>query len=161
MEFVGYDTCEKLIWTSGEGSRGKKPRQGSPKININKVSPSSKLGFGCSPHKYTYDILTEDLVSCIFQACSLQKESVVLRYIKKVKYRHGIGPPKTCLYQNCVEKTGFNVRAMFSQYYFVSPVLHDTLYHFYHVYFTILPVFLYWKDINYGFQTMTMINISV
>ena len=65
MEFLGYDTREKLIWTSGEGSRNtnKIIRQGSPKTHTNKVYPSSTLGFGCSPHKNTCDILSEYLVS--------------------------------------------------------------------------------------------------
>ena len=31
-------------------------KQGSTKTQINKVSPTSTLGFGCSPHKKNCDI---------------------------------------------------------------------------------------------------------
>ena len=51
MKFVGYDTCDKIIWTSGEGSINinKTIKQGIPKSHINTIYPSSTLGFGCSP----------------------------------------------------------------------------------------------------------------
>ena len=70
MEFVVYDTCENLIWNSGEGRRNKNKTTRSliPKTHIKKVSPSSTLGFVCSPQNYTCDILSEYLVSCRFQA---------------------------------------------------------------------------------------------
>ena len=72
MKFVGYDTCDKIIWTSGEVwiNTDTISKQGIPKININKTSPSSTLGFGCSPHKETCYILSEDLVSCRLWAYS-------------------------------------------------------------------------------------------
>ena len=62
MEFVGYDTCDKLIQTSGEGIRitNKVSKQGITKIHINNVYPKSTLVFACSPHEYTCDILSED-----------------------------------------------------------------------------------------------------
>ena len=43
MEFVGYDTCEKSIWTSGEGIiiTDKIRKQGIPKTHTNKIYPSS------------------------------------------------------------------------------------------------------------------------
>ena len=65
MELVGYETCDKLIWTSGEGCRNKYTiiKHGITKTNIKKISPSSTLGFGCSPLENTFDILSEDLVS--------------------------------------------------------------------------------------------------
>ena len=58
MGVVDYDTCEKLIWTSSEGFRNTNPirKQGIPKSYMNKTSPSSTLGFGCSQHKDTCDI---------------------------------------------------------------------------------------------------------
>ena len=51
MEFFVYETCDKLIWTSGEGSRitNEIIKQLNPKTNINKVSTARTLGFGCSP----------------------------------------------------------------------------------------------------------------
>ena len=60
MEFVGYEICEKLIWTSGEGciNINITIKQGIPKIKINKKSPSSTFGFGYSPHKDNCDILS-------------------------------------------------------------------------------------------------------
>ena len=60
MEFVGCDTCDKLIWIFGECIiiKNKIIKQVSPKIHINKVYPASTLGFVCSPHKYTCDILS-------------------------------------------------------------------------------------------------------
>ena len=63
MEFVDYDTCDKLIWTSGEVSiiTNKMSKQGIAKTNIKKVSTTSTLSFGCYPHKETCDILSEDL----------------------------------------------------------------------------------------------------
>ena len=69
MQLVGYDTCDKLIWTSGEGITiiNETTKQGIPKTHSNKVSLSSTLGFGCYPHKDTSDILSEDLVSYTFQ----------------------------------------------------------------------------------------------
>ena len=42
MDFVGYETREKLIWTSGEGciNTNTISKLGIPKININKKYPS-------------------------------------------------------------------------------------------------------------------------
>ena len=59
MEFVGDVTRDKLISTSCEGFRNKNiiSKEGIPKSNMNITSPSSKLGFGCSLHKETCDIL--------------------------------------------------------------------------------------------------------
>ena len=54
-----------------------------------------------------------------------------MSYIDKVKSRHGIVIPKTCGYQYCGEKTGFNVRAMLAQSYFALPVLHNILHSFF------------------------------
>ena len=47
MEFVGYDTCDKLIWESGEGIiiTNETRKQGVPKTHISKISISSALGF--------------------------------------------------------------------------------------------------------------------
>ena len=59
MEFFGYDTCDKLIWTSSEVSiiTNKTNKQVIPKTHTNKAYLSPTFGFGCSPHKYTCDIL--------------------------------------------------------------------------------------------------------
>ena len=72
MEFVVYETHEPLIWTSGEGSTNTNTiiKQGTPKSNTSKISPSSTFDFGYYPHKETCDILSEDLFLCILQACS-------------------------------------------------------------------------------------------
>ena len=61
MEFVSYETCDKLIQTSGEGYRNTNTicKQDIPKININKTSPSSTLVFSCSQKKATCDVLSE------------------------------------------------------------------------------------------------------
>ena len=61
MEFVGYEKCEKFIWTSGEGNiiKNKISKQEITKNHINKISPSSTLGFCCSPYKENCDILSE------------------------------------------------------------------------------------------------------
>ena len=66
MDFFGYETYEKLIWTSCEGFRNTNTirKQGITQININNTYGSSTLGFGCSPHKDDFDILSEYLVSC-------------------------------------------------------------------------------------------------
>ena len=73
----------------------------------------------------------------------LKKDGILLRYINKVKFRHGLGIPKTCGYQYCGEKTGFDFRAMLAQYYFALPVLHNILYGGGVIgHFTILPVCL-------------------
>ena len=65
MSFIGYETCEKLICKPGEGFRNTNTirKQGIQKSNMNIKSPSESLGFGCSPHKDTCDILSEHLVS--------------------------------------------------------------------------------------------------
>ena len=65
-----------------------------------------------------------------------------MRYINKVKSRHGIGIPAVCGYQNFGEKIVFNVRAMFSQSYFFFPILYNILYNCLNGHFNILP-FLY------------------
>ena len=64
MEFLGYDTCDKIIWKSGEGiiNTNKISRQGNKKTHINKVSSTPTLGFGCSTHKEKIYILSEYLV---------------------------------------------------------------------------------------------------
>ena len=87
--------------------------------------------FGYFPHKETCDTLSEYMVSYRLQDNSSTNEEVVLRYVKKVKCRHGIGIPTTCVYQNYGDKTDFNVRAMFYQSYFSLPVLHNILHHFF------------------------------
>ena len=72
MELFLYETCEKLLWTSFKSCRNTNTfrKQGIPNINMNKTYSSSTLGFGCSPHKDNYDILSESFVSHIFQAYS-------------------------------------------------------------------------------------------
>ena len=72
MEFFGYDTCDKLIWKSGEVSINinKIIKQIISKSHDNKISNSYIFGFGCSPYKKNCDILSEDLVLCIFRAYS-------------------------------------------------------------------------------------------
>ena len=61
MDCFGYEICDKLIWTSVKGCRNINTiiKQGIPKINMSMESPSSTLGFGCSPHKYSCYILSE------------------------------------------------------------------------------------------------------
>ena len=41
-EFIGYETCDKLIWTSGKGCRKTNliSKQEIPKITINETYPS-------------------------------------------------------------------------------------------------------------------------
>ena len=41
MEFVGYETCNKLIWKLSKGCRNnnKISKQGIPKSDINKIYP--------------------------------------------------------------------------------------------------------------------------
>ena len=72
MEFVGDVTRDKLISTSCEGFRNKNiiSKEGIPKSNMNMTSPSSKLDLGCSPHKGTCDLFSDDLVSHRLQAYS-------------------------------------------------------------------------------------------
>ena len=105
MEFVGCKTYDKLRLTSGEGCINKNTiiKQVIPKRNTSMDYTSATLDFGSSLHKYTYGIFSENLVSHRLQTHSSIKEGVVLRYINKVKSRHGIRLPKTCGYQNCGE----------------------------------------------------------
>ena len=74
IEFDDYQTREKLIWTSGGDCINKNTirKRGTPKSNINNISPSSTFGFGCYSNKDTYDILSEYLISCILHAYSLK-----------------------------------------------------------------------------------------
>ena len=67
MEFVGYDTCAKLIWISGEGNRNTNAiiKQGIPKINMNMTYPSLTLGFGV-PHTRTLVISCKNIWSHIY-----------------------------------------------------------------------------------------------
>ena len=156
MEFFGYHTCEKIIWTSGEGSiiKNKIRKQGSHKTHMNNISPTSTLGF------FVPRISTL-VISCqnCFRLDSnhiIQKVGVLLRYIKSVKYRHGIGLPATCEYQRCGDKTGFNGRTIFDcQHYTVSCII------ILRVNDTILPACLYWKEVKYVLKTLTVMNISV
>ena len=62
---VGYDTCDKYIWESGEGIAitNKTSKQGSHKPHLNKVSPTPTLDFGCSPNNFICDIFLDYLVS--------------------------------------------------------------------------------------------------
>ena len=64
-----------------------------------------------------------------------KKVFVLLSYINRVKYRHGIGIPTTYGYQYCADKTCFNVRSMFSLSYFTLPVLNNILHIFLRVHF--------------------------
>ena len=65
------------------------------------TSPSFLLGFGCSYHKDTCDILSEFFVSHILQEYLSLNEGDVLSYINKIKSRHILGLPTTFGYQNC------------------------------------------------------------
>ena len=82
MEFFGYDTCDKLIWTSGEGNiiTNKISKKGITKTHNNKISLSSTLGFGCSLHKDTCDILSEDLVSSKFKIFYRKRWNCIVVY---------------------------------------------------------------------------------
>ena len=55
MDFFGYETCENLLWKSGEGYRNTNAtsKKVIPKINMNMTYNSATLGFGCFPHKET------------------------------------------------------------------------------------------------------------
>ena len=72
MKFVAYETCDKLIWISGESYRDLNTirKQVIPKNNMNRTYPSSTLSFVYSPYKDTCDILSEYLVSHIFKLYS-------------------------------------------------------------------------------------------
>ena len=61
--------------------------------------------------------------------------------------RKGIGIITTCDYQNCGENKGFNVRAMFSQFYFALPVNHKKLHNCFLIHFIISPVCLFCKEL--------------
>ena len=98
---------------------------------MNMTSPSEMLVFGCSLHKHNCYILSEFLVSQIFQSYSSINEGGVLRYIDKARSRYGIGTPTTCGYHDCGESTGFNVRSMFAQSYFSLTVNQNTLNNFF------------------------------
>ena len=106
MEFVGYETRDKLIRTSGKGCRNTNiiSKQGIPKSNMNMKYPSATLCFCYSPHKEICDISSENLVSNRLQEYTSIYEGDVLRHINKVKSIHGIGPPTTCGHQHCGEK---------------------------------------------------------
>ena len=84
MRFIGYETHEKLIGTSCEGFRiiNTISKQGIQKSNINKTYTSSTLGFSCSTHKETCDILSEYLVSHILQTYSSRNKEGLLSYIE-------------------------------------------------------------------------------
>ena len=60
MGFVGYETCDKLIWKSGDGCRNTNTiiKQDITKSNMNKTYHSSIFVFFCYPHKDTCDILS-------------------------------------------------------------------------------------------------------
>ena len=62
MEFVGNETCDKLIWTPDKGYKKTNTisKQGTPKSNTKKTYPSSTFGFGFYPYKETWDIFSED-----------------------------------------------------------------------------------------------------
>ena len=104
--FFGRDTCEKLIWTSGQGRiiTNKISKIIIPKTYINKIYPSSTFSFLCYPHKNTCDILSEYFISSIFQAYSSKNLGILFRYTMKVKSIHSIGILTTCEYQHCGEK---------------------------------------------------------
>ena len=59
MEFVGYETRDKLIWTSSECYRNTNTirKQGIPKRSMNMTSTSATLGFGCYTHKDTCELV--------------------------------------------------------------------------------------------------------
>ena len=124
MDFLGYETCDKLICTSGKGCRSTKTiiKQGIPNININMTYPSAKLGSGCSPHKDTFDVLSEILVSQIFQEYSSINEGRVLRYMNKVKSRHSNVLQTKYGYQNCCEK-----QVLMLDMYLLNNILHYQL----------------------------------
>ena len=50
-EFVGYETCDKLIFPSGKGFRNTNTisKQVIPRINMNMTYTSVTLGFGPPP----------------------------------------------------------------------------------------------------------------
>ena len=60
MELVVYETCEKLIWILVKGLRNTNTirKKAITKVNNNKTSLSSTLGFGSYPQKDTCDILS-------------------------------------------------------------------------------------------------------
>ena len=62
MGLVGYETCDKLIWTSGEVFINKNTisKQLIPKSIINKISPSSTL-FLVFPHISTLVISCQNI----------------------------------------------------------------------------------------------------
>ena len=65
IEFFGYDTSDKLIWTSGKGCSNANIiiKQGIPKRNMNVTFTSENIEFGCSSYIVFCDILLVNFLS--------------------------------------------------------------------------------------------------
>ena len=131
MEFVGYNTCKKVIWTSGYVERKKTTINSRNEIKETKKKKNyCPFGFANTPHKDMKDKVHEKTVSLDMQNLNKLKQGSVTDYINRIQARYGIGIPTTCGYQYCGDTTDMHIEAMFAVLIFAQDIVHNSVHHF-------------------------------
>ena len=88
MEFVGYKTCSKVIWTSGTMKRHQTIKNDKNEIKHQTTKYSyCPFGFTNTPHKDRKDTFNEKTMKEDINCLRILKSGKVAEYIEKVK-RH-------------------------------------------------------------------------
>jgi len=135
LSFVGPQTCNRSIWTSGTTTERTRRITGAanenqlPKIIVAKNASVDFLGFCNTPHLDSCDMLSKGMVEeWLSEISSMPK---MLDYLKKFHKSIGIGLPTTCGYNLLGDKGGANLAAFFCQYNFCMPLGNNSAHHFY------------------------------
>jgi hypothetical protein len=129
MKFVGYETCDRTIWTQGMSVRNSLAltAHGMIKNKTRKVK-AAPIGFFNKPHYDKGDIVPESTYQDWFSV--IKNHSKAHGYIKlrEVEELVGIGLPTTCAY-NFVGPA--EITAYFALADFCAPIRNGQCHHFY------------------------------
>ena len=138
MLFVGFETCDRIIWTQGINNAGKTEK-------LSGHQNQSCLSFANKLHVDKCDIIKNDTSQNWFKWLEIMKQEkcrnetrrntadYVIGKFKEVESMFGIGLPTTCGYTHIVSEDDYivDINASFIQMIFAMPIRHKSLHHMY------------------------------
>jgi hypothetical protein len=132
MNFVGFDTCSRLIWTQGSSVRTTYNVEANVVVSTTKkVMPISPIGFFNMPHFDTCDKMANvDYMELLKELEDKSPSTPTTRKIRSMGDSiAGMGLPTVCAY-NIISSRERNVQGWFADLFFCSPILNGSLHYF-------------------------------
>jgi len=132
MSFVGYGTCDRVIWTSGTSKKRMvrvMKNDSEPVCGVRSLSNTNFLGFFNSPHKDLCDVLDE--VTKAKWLGDIANSPSMQDYLRGMDKICGLGLPTTCGYNVIGNPGSGKLLAYFCQMGFCVPICHTSAHHFY------------------------------